>query len=56
MGLNATTGITRRIAALGVRSEDLPELAEKALRDACMATNPRAMTAADVEGVLRATL
>jgi alcohol dehydrogenase class IV len=54
--LNGTAGITRRLADLGVRSEDLPELAEKALRDACMATNPRTMTNADVEGILRAAL
>lgn len=34
-------GLGIRLSKLGVRKEDLPALAEKAMKDPCMATNPR---------------
>lgn len=37
-------GVPRGLRQLGVREEDLPRLAEGALRDACMSTNPRTAT------------
>lgn len=37
-------GIEIRLSQLGVRREDLPALAEKAMKDPCMATNPRIPT------------
>ncbi|MEU5842581.1 iron-containing alcohol dehydrogenase [Rhodococcus sp. NPDC047139] len=37
-------GVPRGLGQLGVREEDLERLAEGALRDACMSTNPRTAT------------
>ncbi|UYP18052.1 iron-containing alcohol dehydrogenase [Rhodococcus sp. Z13] len=37
-------GVPRGLRELGVRDDDLPRLADGALRDACMSTNPRTPT------------
>ncbi|MEE2031834.1 iron-containing alcohol dehydrogenase [Rhodococcus chondri] len=42
--LACRVGVPRGLRQLGVRDEDLPQLATGALRDACMSTNPRAAT------------
>ncbi|GGF97002.1 1,3-propanediol dehydrogenase [Rhodococcoides trifolii] len=49
-------GVPRTLGELGVREQDLDRLAALALRDACMATNPRTPTHADVEALFRAAL
>lgn len=41
-------GVTERLSELGVTKADLPELAKKAIRDPCLATNPRKMTVEDI--------
>jgi alcohol dehydrogenase len=41
-------GLPRGLAALGVTRSRLPELAERAMADLCMTTNPRPMSTADV--------
>ncbi|MFP4391728.1 MAG: iron-containing alcohol dehydrogenase [Desulfohalobiaceae bacterium] len=45
-------GISKRLRELGVRQEDIPTLAQNALQDACMATNPRQASLGEVENVL----
>ncbi|MGE4470440.1 MAG: alcohol dehydrogenase-like regulatory protein ErcA [Desulfovibrio sp.] len=41
-------GVTQRLASLGVHRSDLAGLAEFALADPCMATNPKPLTAEEV--------
>lgn len=47
-------GLPQRLRDLNVQIEDLPAYAETALRDACMVTNPRTVTRADVLSLLQA--
>jgi 1,3-propanediol dehydrogenase len=49
-------GVPRTLGELGVRESDLDRLASFALQDACMATNPRTPTHADMEALFRAAL
>ena len=42
-------GITESLADLGVNRSDIPELAKKAIRDPCLATNPRPVKIEDIE-------
>lgn len=49
--LNARLGIPEHLADIGVRKESIPQLAYHALRDACMATNPRMPTLNDIEAI-----
>lgn len=52
--LRKRVGITQRLKDMGVRLEDLPQLARNAVRDPCLATNPRGADPADVEALFRA--
>jgi alcohol dehydrogenase len=52
--LAAYFGMPQRLRDLQVRAQDLPSYAETALLDACMVTNPRKMTKADVLSLLQA--
>ncbi|MGO4886455.1 iron-containing alcohol dehydrogenase [Anaerobacillus sp. MEB173] len=54
--LASDVGIPGNLAALGVREEDIPVLAENAMKDACSFTNPRKATLDDVQGIIRAAL
>jgi alcohol dehydrogenase class IV len=47
-------GIPRKLRDIGVTREDIPELARKAMRDACIATNPRKATMEDVIAIYEA--
>lgn len=47
--LRESLGDTHTLSELGVSREDIPELAEKAKRDPCLATNPRRPTIQDIE-------
>lgn len=49
-------GCQGTLGAAGVRREDLPRLATKALEDPCMATNARPPTQAEIERVYEAAL
>jgi alcohol dehydrogenase class IV len=52
--LAAECGVPSRLRDVGVPEEALPELAETALIDAAIFTNPRAATAEEILGVLQA--
>ena len=49
--LKERVGIRRTLGDIGLRREDIPALAETALKDACMATNPRDLSQAEVEEI-----
>ncbi len=49
-------GVPRGLRELGVTEEDIPRLARTTLDDACLTTNPRAATLADVEQLFRDAL
>ena len=49
-------GITTRLGDLGVTKADLPELAATAIRDPCLATNPRRATVHDIEQIYEKAL
>ena len=55
-GLRETLGVTETLGDLGVTRKDIPTLARNALRDPCMATNPRQPTAKDIERIYEETL
>ena len=44
------------LAELGVRDSDIPTLARNAMADACLSTNPRHTTEADLADLFRAAL
>jgi alcohol dehydrogenase len=49
-------GVPKGLGELGVSVVDVPRLAEFTLNDACLTTNPRPASAADIETMLRAAL
>ena len=49
--LAATVGVPTGLAELGVKAEDFSTLADNAMKDACMLTNPREATKDDVIGI-----
>ncbi|POF89331.1 L-threonine dehydrogenase [Pseudomonas putida] len=52
--LAVAVGIPAGLAELGARMQDVPLLAENALKDACGVTNPRAASQAEIEAIFRA--
>lgn len=48
--------MTETLADLGIVRKDIPDLAKKAMRDPCMATNPRQPTIEDIEKIYDAAL
>ena len=54
--LAGAIGAPRRLADLGVCEADLPAFARQTLHDACLTTNPRDVSEADVMAILRAAL
>ncbi len=46
--LSASVGIPSGLAGLGVNADDFPTLADNAMKDACMLTNPRKATRDDI--------
>ncbi|MEN6326367.1 MAG: alcohol dehydrogenase-like regulatory protein ErcA [Syntrophomonas sp.] len=54
--LRQKAGITRTLRDIGIEPRHIPELTQRALDDACMATNPVAPTSAEVEGIFYAAL
>lgn len=52
--LRQNVGISRQLGQIGVKPEDIPELARKALEDACMATNPITPTLQEIEEIYHA--
>ena len=49
-------GVPKRLTELGVTDALVPRLARTTLKDACLATNPRAADARDIEALFRAAL
>ncbi len=49
-------GVPTGLAALGVRDADVPRLAQLTLGDACLTTNPRTATQAQIERLFREAL
>jgi len=47
--LKNEVGITNQLSQRGVKISDIPELSKKAIKDACMLTNPRKATKRDIE-------
>ena len=54
--LAGAIGAPRRLADIGVRTGHLPAFARQTLADACLTTNPRAVSEADVTAILLAAL
>lgn len=54
--LKRNIGVTGTLSGLGVTRDHLPQLAAKAMRDACMVTNPRRPTRQDIEAIYAAAL
>ena len=54
--LRESLGVTDRLSDLGVTKKDIPELARKAIRDPCLATNPKKMTVEDIVQVYERAL
>lgn len=54
--LRESLGVTDRLSDLGVTGSDLSELAGKAIRDPCLATNPKKMTTTDIERIYEQAL
>lgn len=48
-----TVGVPAGLKALGVSDEVIPRLAKTTLDDACLGTNPRAITQVDIESLFR---
>lgn len=49
-------GVPKGLGALGVTLDDVPRLAQLTLGDACLTTNPRGASAADIEALFRVAL
>jgi alcohol dehydrogenase class IV len=56
MDLRRETDTDRSLSSMGVRREDIPELACNAMEDACMATNPRRPDLKDIEAIFENAL
>jgi alcohol dehydrogenase len=54
--LRESLGVTETLSDLGVTKKEIPELAIKAKRDPCLATNPRALTVKDIECIYERAL
>lgn len=54
--LAGAIGAPRRLADIGVTPADLPAFARQTLADACLTTNPREVSEADVVAILQAAL
>jgi alcohol dehydrogenase class IV len=47
--LRKAVGADQTLRQIGLHAEDIPELAQKAMQDSCMVTNPRHPTQKDIE-------
>jgi hypothetical protein len=54
--MNARLALPKNLSAMGVTPAHIGGLVEPALADHCAATNPRKISAADMEGLFRAAL
>jgi alcohol dehydrogenase len=54
--LRAEVGLNRNLGELGVTRAEIPRLAELAMQDPCILTNPRKPAQADIEAIYEAAL
>lgn len=54
--LSASVGIPSGLTQLGVKETDVPQMAENAMKDGCMVTNPRTASLKDVMAMYRTAL
>jgi alcohol dehydrogenase len=54
--LGDEVGVPKSLSDLGVTAEDIPRLSQLTLGDACLTTNPRSASLAEVETLFRAAL
>lgn len=54
--LKKSVGIDRTLSNMGVKISDIPDLAQKALKDICIYTNPRKATKRDIEVIYEEAL
>ena len=54
--LRVEVGLGRSLGDLGVTRADIPRLAELAMKDPCLLTNPRAPTQKEIEAIYEAAL
>lgn len=54
--LRISAGITNSLRTVGVTADAIPILAGKAMKDACMVTNPRRPSTADIESIYEQAL
>jgi alcohol dehydrogenase class IV len=56
MNLRKALGISQTLGQIGLSRNDIPELAKKAMQDACLVTNPRRPTQRDIEVIYEKAL
>jgi alcohol dehydrogenase len=56
LSMSEQVGVIETLGDLGVKKSDLPRLAATAIRDPCLATNPRKATAGDLEKIYEQAL
>jgi len=49
-------GLAKGLAQIGVQAEDIPLLSRNAVKDACLVTNPRSASVAEIEEIFRQAL
>jgi alcohol dehydrogenase class IV len=54
--LRKSVGIDGNLSGMGVKSSDIPSLAQKAIKDICIYTNPRKATRRDIEVIYEEAL
>ena len=55
-GLIEDIGLAKGLSQLGLREEFIPLLSENATKDACLVTNPRHASRADIEAIFRSAM
>jgi len=56
VNLKIDTGVNRTLKEIGVNEEDIPELAQRAMQDPCIVTNPVIPKMSDVEEIFKNAL
>ena len=56
VNLKIETGIDRTLYDIGIKDEDIPQLAQKAIQDPCIVTNPVMPKKSDVEEIFKNAL
>jgi len=56
INLKKEVGIVEKLASRGVKLTDIPALSQKAIKDACMLTNPRKATVEDIKVIYKEAL